>query len=467
MPLAKRISKLFVLIFTFLAVVSAPFLMRGEEPQILSQKERAALYNGWLKVRFEKVLPAVMRREKIDMWIVVCREHNEDPVYWSLVPQPSMFAWRLTMFVYFDRGAAGLERLSVNRWGGGDLHKEFADFYRPAWEPETIDPWERLARIVRERNPKRIAVDESETFAFADGLSAENKAKLVKALGPELAARLVSAERLAVGWLETRTAGELDFYPRIVALNHRIVREAFSDRVIKPGMTTIDDLEWWVRERLDELKVATWFPPMFYIVRPGPGDPNDKNGRVIRRGDMLRCDIGVSYLGLNSDIQEVAYILKEGETEAPKGLRDALALGNRLQDILIGEFRENRTGNEILASALRKAKGEGLVPRIYSHPLGYHGHAAGTRIGLPDMQDGVPGMGDYPLYPDTCFAIELGVRVPIPEWDGREIQLALEEDAAFRAGGVAWLDGRQTEIILISTLEEPESLVHRPSAVIK
>jgi Xaa-Pro aminopeptidase len=421
-----------------------------EPPPLLARRERAALRNAWLKERFETILPAVMRREGIDMWVVVCREHAEDPVYWSLVPEPSMFAWRLTMLVFFDRGgAAGVERLSVNRWGGGDLHKDFPAFYAPAWAPESLDPWDRLARIVRERDSKRIAVNASDTFAFADGLSAANRDRLVRALGPGLASRLVSAERLAVGWLEARSAGELAFYPGLVALTRRLVREVFSSANITPGRTTIDDLEWRVLDRLDELNLGTWFPPMFYILRDGPGGTGGPDGRVIKPGDLLRCDIGISYLGLVSDVQEVAYVPREGETEAPRGLRDALALGNRLQDILVGELRAGRTGNEILAAALAKARAAGLVPRIYSHPIGYHGHGAGTRIGLPDMQDGVPGMGEYPLFPDTCFAIELGVAAKIPEWGGREIQLALEEDAAFTAGRVVWLDGRQTEIILV------------------
>jgi len=438
-----------------LALAAATFLIAAILPSlspddatipILNQKERADLYNHWLGVRFEKILPTLMRREKIDMWVVICREHAEDPVYWSLVPYPSMFAWRLTMFVYY-LGETGLECLSINRYGGGDLHREFAAIYKPAWEPEALDPWQRLAQVIQARNPKKIAVNESKSFAFADGLTAENKTQLVQALGPELAARLVSSERLAVGWLETRTAEELEFYPRIVALNHQIVREAFSRRAITPGTTTIDDLAWWVRERLADLKLATWFQPMFYITRPGPSDP--AKSRVILPGDMLRCDVGVTYLSFQADIQEIAYVLRDGETEAPKGLRDALALGNRLQDILVGEFREQRTGNEVLAAALKKARAEGLVSRIYSHPLGYYGHGPGPRIGLPDMQDGVPGMGDYPLYPNTVYAIELGLQAKIPEWNGMAIQMALEQDAAFTAHGVSFLDSRQTRIILI------------------
>lgn len=417
-----------------------------EAPGILGLEERDRLHNRWLKTRFDSVLPAIMRREQIDMWLVICREHNEDPVYTTLVPHPSMFAWRLTMFVYFDRGAAGIERLTVNRFGGGDLHKEFPAYYQAAWEPEDVDAWQRLAAIVKARNPKKIAVNESETFAFADGLSAANKRLLVHALGPEYAGRVVSAERLAVGWLERRTQEELEFYPQIVAITHQIVADAFSREVITPGVTTIDDLESWVRERIAGLKLTTWFPPMFYITRPATAGPAS---RTIQRGDLLRCDIGVTYVGLNSDVQEVAYVLREGESDAPEGLKAALARGNRLQDILVGEFKEGRMGNEALAVALRAARAEGLVPRIYSHPVGYHGHAAGSRVGLPDMQGGVPGMGDYPLYPDTCWAIELSVRVPVPEWDGQAIDMALEEDAAFTANGTYFLDGRQTRIRLI------------------
>lgn len=426
--------------------VSAARAGAADTPQVLGLDARDRLRNGWLATRFDSVLPAIMRREQIDMWLVICREHNEDPVYSTLVPHPSMFAWRLTMFVYFDRGAAGIERLTVNRYGGGDLHKEFPKYYQAAWEPENVDPWERLAAIVRARNPKKIAVNESETFAFADGLSAAHKARLVRALGPEFASRLVSAERLAVGWLERRSQPELDFYPQIVAITHQIVADAFSRKVITPGVTTIDDLEAWVRERIAELKLETWFPPMFYITRPPAGGPAS---RTIQRGDLLRCDIGVTYAGLTSDVQQVAYVLREGEADAPEGLKKALALGNRLQDILISELKEGRTGTETLRAALAAGRAEGLVPKIYSHPIGYHGHAAGSRIGLPDMQNGVPGMGDYPMYAETCWAIELSVRVPIPEWNGKPIDMALEEDAAFTAKGTYFLDGRQTALRVI------------------
>jgi Xaa-Pro aminopeptidase len=422
-------------------------LVGAATPPVLPLRAQAELQHRWLADRFATVLPAVMRRERIDMWIVVCREHNEDPIYATLVPAPSLFAWRLTMLVFFDRGEAGIERLIVNPYGSGDLHKAFADFYTPAFEPADLTPWQRLAAIVKARNPKAIAVDESETFAFADGLTATHKTLLMDALGPDLSRRVVAGGRVGVGWLERRSPAELAFYPEIVALNHAIIAEAFSRKVIMPGKTTIDDLAWWVRERIAEMKLGTWFQPMFYITRAASSPA--RNPRVVEEGDLLRCDIGITYMGLTADVQQVAYVPRKGETSAPKGLRDALAAANRLQDVLASEMTPGLAGNAVLSAALAKAKAEGLAPRIYSHPIGYHGHAAGSRIGLPDMQNGVPGMGDYPVYPDVCWAIELSIRAAVPEWGGQEITLAVEEDAAFTSRGVTFLDGRQTQFHLV------------------
>lgn len=423
-------------------------LASGAPPAPLPDlKEQAALFNGWLGERFERILPALMRRERIDMWLVICREHAEDPVYPTLMPYPNMFAWRLSMLVFFDRGeAAGVERLSVNPFGSGAFNQEIGGFYAPGWTDTDEAAWDRLARLVRERNPRRIGIDESEMFAFGDGLSAALKARLAAALGPALSGRLVSAERLAVGWLEKRTAAELEFYARLAALNRSVAAEALSERVIKPGVTSLEDLSWWTRERFAALGVAPWFQPTFAILRRADAPRDEALRDVVLRGDIVRCDIGFSALGLTTDMQEVAYVLSEGERAVPPGLVEALRLGNRLQDILCGEFREGRTGNEVLTAALAKARAEGLKPRIYSHPLNYYGHGAGPRIGPGES---VPGPGDYPLYADTCWAVELGLNAVVPEWGGQEIFLALEQSAVFTAAGVAYPAGRQTEWRLI------------------
>jgi len=429
-----------VLLISFLIFALLPPLSGNEEmPSILSMRERNDVVNNWLKIRLETLLPELMRRENFDMWVVICREYNEDPVFFSLVPFNSLAARRLTMLVFYDRGEKGVERLAVSRYG-------IRDFYEGVWQPEKIEQWECLAEVIKERNPKRIGINESDTFAFGDGLTSSLKKKLVRALGPEYSSRLHSAEKLAVGWLERRIPEELEVYPHVVAIAHRIIAEAFSREVITPGVTTTQDVSWWIRERFRELRLGNWFHPSVSIQR---SKKSKNNGNIILRGDLLHCDIGITYLRLNTDTQEHAYVLREGETDAPQGFKEALKLGNRLQDILIVEFKKGRTGNEILAAALKKAKDAGLKASIYSHPLGFHGHAAGPTIGLWDNQVNVPGKGDYRLYYDTCYAIELNIRTNLAEWGGQEIRIALEQDGAFTRKGVHFIDGRQTEFHLI------------------
>jgi len=429
-----------IVLFVFFILVFSPLISwESEIPAILSMRERAEVVDNWLKIRLDKLLPELMRRENLDMWLVICREYNEDPVYLTLVPHTSLAARRLTMLVFYDRGEEGVERLAISRY-------DIGNFYQGIWEPEKIDQWERLAQVIKERNPQRIGICEGDTFAFGDGLSSSLKKKLVRVLGPDYSSRFHSAERLAVGWLERRIPEELEVYPQIAAAAHEIIAEAFSRKVITPGITTTQDVAWWLRERIRELRLTTWFQPSVSIQRP---KSSSQQGDVIHRGDLLHCDMGIIYLGLNTDTQEHAYVLCEGEADVPLGLKEALKLGNRLQDILIGEFKAGRTGNQILASSLKKAKDEGLKASIYTHPLGFHGHGAGPTIGLWDKQDGVPGKGDYPLYDDTCHSIELNIRTSIPEWGGQEVRIALEQDAVFIREGVYFLDGRQTTFHLI------------------
>jgi Xaa-Pro aminopeptidase len=411
----------------------------AEVPVILTLRQQAAVYNDWLKGRLDRILPELMRQEGIDMWLVICRENNEDPVFPSLVPFTSLYASRTSMLVFFDRGAEGVERLTVSR-------SSIGSFYKSVWEPEKIDQWVRLGEIIKERNPKTIGIDESETFNYGDGLSASLKAKLMASLPPGFAPRAKSAERLAIRWLERRSPEELEVYPQIVAIAHGIIADAFSRAVIQPGITTTDDVVWWMRERSRQLGLGNWFQPSVDIQRPKASGRSDN---VIHRGDLLHCDFGITYLRLCTDTQQVAYVLRDGETEAPKGLRDALAQGNRLQDILLAEMKTGRTGNEILAAALKQAKYEGLRPSIYTHPLGVHGHAAGPIIGLWDQQGGVAGLGDFPLFEDTVHSIELNVTATVPEWQNQDVRIPIEQDASFTKAGARFLDQRQTALVLV------------------
>ena len=410
-------------------------------PAILTLREQAAVYNGQLKVRLEEIVPQLMREEGIDMWLIICRENNEDPVYSSLVPFNTLYASRLQMLVFFNRGGTdGVERFSVN-------FRQMGEWYRSVWDPSKTDQWARLAEVIKERNPKVIGINESEIDHYGDGLTASLKATLVKTLGPEYSARLKSAERLAVRLLERRTTGELEIYPQIVAIAHAIIAEGFSNQVVTPGVTTTEDVAWWMRERARQLGFTSWFHTSVSVQRPK--DSPHKASTVIHRGDMLHCDFGITYLKLCTDTQQLAYVLKDGEAQAPKGLQDGFARASRLQDIHMEEMKVARTGNQVLAATLKRAKGEGIVPSVYSHPLGVHGHAAGAPVGMTDKQDGVPGDGDYPLFADTVHSIELNAKAPVPEWGNQEVTFALEQDAVLTTSGPHFLDVRPKTFHLI------------------
>lgn len=409
--------------------------------KILSLRDRMAVYNDWLMNRLETMLPCMMDECELDMWIVVAREYNEDPVIMSLLPEPNLYARRRTILV-FHRTEDGVDRSAVYRYG-------FGDFYKGVWNPDEEEQYECLTRIIKEKKPEKIGINVSNTFAFGDGLTHGEYTLMVDALG-ELSEKLVSAEKLCIRWLETRSKEELEAYPMLCELTHAIIQEAFSSKVITPRVTTVDDVQWWMRQKMLDLGVEMWFPAT--VDRQGKGDSYQDNDRtrVIHRGDLLHCDVGFYYLGMATDVQQNAYVLHQGETDAPEGLKAALVDANKLQDFHAEAMANGRTGNEILKEALDNAWEAGLKPQIYTHPLGVHGHAAGPTIGLWDQQEGVPGRGDYPLYPDTCYAIELNAKKEIPEWDNQEVRMSLEQDAWWTGEKLVFMAGRQKKLHLVS-----------------
>jgi Xaa-Pro aminopeptidase len=412
---------------------------------ILSQRDQARVIDDLLDDRLRNLLPQLMRREGIDMWIVISREYNEDPVIETLLPATWMAARRTTMLVMFDRGAdKEMEYLAVSRYDVGKLFKR-------TWDPDhQPDQWGQLAKIIEERNPKKVGINKAAHWGHADGISANDYDELLKATNKKFHQHIVSAEKLAVAWLETRSEKEMVIYPQICRIAHEIIKEGFSDKVIQPGVTTTDDVLWWYRERIKELKLDTWFHPSVSIQRNESDVLFNKRPQpvLIQPGDLLHVDFGITYLRLNTDTQQHAYVLKPDEKDAPEYLKKALARGNKLQDILTQGFAVGKTGNQLLAEARKQAIAQGLTPSIYTHPIGYHGHAAGTTIGMWDMQNGVPDTGDYPLHISTAYSIELNVTVYIIEWK-KEIQIKLEEDGFFGETGFRYIDGRQTDLILI------------------
>lgn len=435
-------------LIVLLLFLFAPTLTQAQMPKILSMKARGELRDRWLKERFDAVLPGLMRREQIDMWILISREYNEDPVLKTMLPSSWLSARRTTMLVIYDTGDQ-LETLACARYDVGDV-------FRKAWDKEQEpDQWKRLMDIITERNPNRIALNFSPDFALADGLSATHFQQFRAKLPAAYKDKVVSAERLAIGWLETRTPSEMLVYQQVCRIAHLIIAEGLSDQVIQPGVTTTEDVVWYYRDRIRDLGLIAWFHPTVDIQRADPESFDHLRSfskrpeqQVIQPGDLVHVDFGITYLGLNTDTQENAYILKPGETDAPDYLKAAFRKGLRLMDLLTEQYQTGRTGNQILAAAIQQAKAEGIKPSIYTHPIGYHGHGAGPTIGLWDQQEGVPIRGDYPLYPNTAYSIELNAAVFLPEW-GKEIRMMMEEDAFFDGEKVRYIDGRQTELYLV------------------
>ncbi len=416
---------------------------------ILSERERSALVDEILEDRLDNLLPQLMERVGIDMWILISREYNEDPVMKTMLPSTWLSARRRTIMVFNRLEDGGIEKIAIARYSVGNLLKG-------EWNIDVYpDQWEALVNTIESRDPKRIGLNYSKDFALADGLVKTEYDEFMEKLPKAYQARLTSAQNLAIAWLETRSEKEIELYPSICAMGHQILQEAFSAEVITPGETTTDDVIWWLRERVTELGLNTWFHPSVSIQR----SEMDKNSflrsfskrtkeQVIERGDLLHVDFGITYLRLNTDQQQHFYMLREGETEVPAGLRNAFQAGNRLQDILVDNFEAGKSGNTILKDALAQAAEEGIQASIYTHPIGFHGHAAGPTIGMWDQQGGVKGKGDYPLYANTAYSIELFAASEVKEW-GKIIRIMLEEDGLYTGDSFRFLDGRAEQIYAI------------------
>lgn len=416
-------------------------------------REQAKRQQAWLNERMEKALPQLMRQYGIELWVVPMREYNEDPVFTALSAPTTFAARRRTIYVFHDRGPEkGVERLAL---GGGSQGGVFTPrraqrqvdgggVSREAelWGPEQ---WQVLKQVLQERNPKVIGINVSRTFAFADGLTHGEYEGMAEALGPDWVKRFKPAEGLAVDLIAWRSPDEVRFYEDVTKLAWNIIERAFSNDVITPGVTRTQDVEWWMRQRLADVGLDTWFHPDVDVQRQGVTEEQLGDNPVIQRGDVLHCDFGITALRLNTDTQHMGYVLREGETDVPEGLKAALKASNRLQDIVFEELRPGRTGNDILRAARERMKSEGLDGTVYSHPIGLHGHGAGPFVGLWDRQEGVPGNGDHKVMANQWFSIELQATTPVPEWNGQRVRSAQEEDVTLDAEGkIHWAWQRQT-----------------------
>ncbi|MDY7230264.1 M24 family metallopeptidase [Hyalangium rubrum] len=421
-------------------------------------RAQAERQQAWLRERLDVALPQLMRQHRVEMWVVPMREYNEDPVFQALVSATTFAARRRTIYVFHDRGPQlGVVRIAL----GGSPQGGLYEVRRPprkvdgggverVGEPWGPEQWQMLKQLLEERQPRSIAINVSRTFAFADGLSHGEYEGMTEALGPEWTARLKPSGGLPVDLLAWRGEDEGRFFAEENKLAWDIIQTAFSNTVITPGTTRVNDVEWWMRQRLSDLGLTTWFHPSVSVQRQGATEEQLGEDPIIQRGDVLHCDFGVTALRLNTDTQHMGYVLREGESDAPEGLKQALARSNRLQDLVLEELRPGRTGNEVLRTVLSRMKQEGIDGTVYSHPVGLHGHGAGAMVGLWDRQEGVPGNGDHTVIPSMWYSVELQATSPVPEWGGQKVRSAQEEDVILGVDGrVRWAYQRQTAFHLV------------------
>ena len=432
-----------------LILFTALFITNINAQDILPLKERAAFINKLQKERLNKLLPQLMEKTDIDMWVLIAREYNEDPIIKTMLPPTWLNARRTTILVFsLDKKTKNFESVAIARYAFGDNIPSIWD------KDKQPNQWEALKDYIVSKNPEKIGLNISSYESLADGLSKYHYDQLYNVLSPKFRKKITSAEDLAIAWIETRTDLEMTVFSQLVEISSSIIREAFSTKVITPGVTSTDDVVWWMREKVLSLGLDTWFHPTVDVQRKDNSDlyafDNKSKFDIILPGDLLHCDFGISYLTLNTDTQELAYVLKPGETDAPDFLIKAFKEGTRVQDIFTNNFKQGLTGNEILRRSLEQGKAEGLRPSIYTHPLGTYGHSAGTTIGMWDSQGGVPFTGDHPLQYNTAYAIELNTTVYVEEWE-KDIRIMLEVPGFFGKNGFRYINGRLKEFLLVGS----------------
>src|SRR3954468_11182216 len=377
------------------AQVAAGALPPAERP-FGTLREQAVMQQDWLKKRLDTFLPALMRKHGIDMWVVPMREYNEDPVFSSITAPETFFARRRTIYVFFDKCAAAssaatsacVERIALGGTSQGGVFDARSSMkavtaavggrQAELWGDEQ---WMALKQLIEERKPKVIGIDRSTTFAFSDGLSSGELQGMSAALGTTWTTRFKDAERLPLELIASKLPEEEAFFEKMTALVWQMTQTMFSEKVIVPGTTHTSDLVWWWRQRTNDQGLGTWFQPSIEIQRKGKKSEELGENPIILPGDVLHCDVGITVARLNTDTQHDAYVLLPGETDAPAGLKKALANANAMQDIAMEEIRPGRTGNEILGAVRQRMKARGIDGTMYSHPIGTNGHGAGPLIG--------------------------------------------------------------------------------------
>jgi Xaa-Pro dipeptidase len=448
----KRYQFLLIYIFLILTSSTAAFAQVRKNaqslPKLLSVREQQAVREAWLKKRLDTMLLPMMRQQKIEMWIVTNEEFHADPVTEYIAP-PLPYNGRRDFFIFADRGGDKLDRIALVRYPEEAL-KRFFEVLNPPGRDITAT----LRRIVEERNPKTIALNMAGTRGATSGLTHDAYKYLSETLGPDYTSRFVSAAPLIVEYMDTRLPEELEHYRTAVELTEILTLRAFSNEVITPGKTTVGDVRWWFLQQVNNAGLSVWFQPDLRIQRQNQAMGKTQQflsvaseSDVIQRGDVIHIDCGLNYLGLSTDWQKMGYVLRQGEKDAPEGLKKALTNTNRLQDALFAHIKPGAKGFEVYDAAMNDMKQAGIEAMIYSHSVGNQGHALGASIDFRRPAAGAPL--EPPFREGSYTSIELNTTTAVPEWGGQKVTIMMEDDAYLTRDGMKWFRPRQTAFYLI------------------
>lgn len=434
----------------FVIALSADIQSQTREPlpKLLPVREQQTVREAWLKKRLDTMLLPMMRQQKIDMWIVTNEEFHADPITEHIAP-PLPYVGRRDFFIFADRGGEKLDRLALVRYP-----EEHLKYFFEVLNPPGKDISTTLRKIVEERNPKSIALNMGGTRGATTGITLDTYKFLSEALGQDYTSRFVSAAPLIVEYMDTRLPEELEHYRTAVALTDLLTQRAFSNEVITPGKTTVGDVRWWFLQQINNFGLGTWFQPDLRVQRH-----NQETGKtqqflsvaeesmVIQRGDVIHIDCGLNYLGLSTDWQKMGYVLREGEKDAPEGLKRALANTNKLQDALFTHIKPGAKGYEVYDATMADMKNVGIEAMIYSHSVGTQGHALGASVDFRRPSAGAP---TEPAFREGSYtSIELNTSTAVPEWGGQKVTIMMEDDAYLTKDGMKWFRPRQTAFYLI------------------
>ena len=418
-------------------------------PELLSVREQVALRERWLQTRLDTMLLPMMRRHKIDMWIVTNEEFHPETVVPYIAP-PIPYAGRRDFFIFTDRGDDKLERIALVRYPDEHLR-----WFFEVVNPPGKDIQSTLKKLVEKRDLKTIALNFGGTRGATNGLTYDAQKFLAETLGKELSDRFVSAAPLIVEYMDTRLPDELEHYRKAVELTDIITQRAFSNEVITPGKTTVADVRYWWLQQMNNKGLDTWFHPDLRIQRK-----NEETGKtqqflrvadeseVIQRGDVIHIDCGLNYLGLSTDWQKMGYILRKGEKDVPEGLKRAFANTTRLQDALFSHIKAGAWGYDVYDATMADMKAAGIEAMIYSHSIGNQGHGLGASVDFRRPVAGAVSL-EPPFREGSYTSIELNTSTPVAEWGGQKVTIMAEDDAYLTKDGMKWFRPRQTAFYVI------------------